>query len=105
MTAPPSNPGRTSMPTKPQDHLPANDEPFVFTRESGETIKVPGLNSLMTLGFSRKHRHLDPAEQVYILLEEKLDEDTLAQVDSLNRTETEEFMTAWQEHAGISVGE
>lgn len=90
---------------KPQDRLPGKGEKFTYTADDGTVISVPSLNSLMTFGFSRTHRHLSPDEQVYVVLEDNLDKDTLALVDALDRTETKAFVEGWQEHSGIEVGE
>lgn len=77
-----------------------------FTYTFGEnTVTLPSLNSLMTFGFSRTHRHLPPDEQVYILLEENCGEETLATLDLMDGDDTKAFVEGWQEHSGIDAGE
>lgn len=86
---------------KPTDH---KKKPQVGDYTYGE-ITIPSLNKLMTFGFSRTHRHLTAEEQIYTLLEDNVDEETLAKIDELDRSQTQEFIEGWQEHAGIDVGE
>lgn len=86
---------------KPSDH---KKKPQVGDYTYGD-ITIPSLNTLMTFGFSRKNRDLSAEEQIYKLLEDNLDVATLDKVDELDRTQTQEFIEGWQEHAGIDVGE
>jgi hypothetical protein len=94
-----------TAPKQPQDH---KSKAVVgdFTHSFGDhTVTIPSLSSLMTFGFSRTHRHLPPEEQVYLLIEENLDEGTIAALDTMDGTETKEFIEAWQEHSGVESGE
>ena len=94
-----------TAPRKPQDHKKQAQTGDFVHKFRGETITIPSLNSVMTFGFSRANRHLPADEQVFLLLEQNADEDTLAKLDLMDRTETQEFVEAWQEHSGIDTGE
>jgi hypothetical protein len=94
-----------STPRKPQDHKrKPQDGDFTFTFRE-HTVTIPSLNSLLTFGFKRTHRHLSIDEQIYLLLEQNADEDTLATLDLMRLDEEQEFVEQWQEHSGIDTGE
>jgi hypothetical protein len=90
---------------KPQDHKP-KAQTGDFTYEFGDhTVTIPPLSSLMTFGFSRKNRHLSPDDQMYLLIESNLPQETIAVLDEMDGEQTREFITQWQEHSGIDTGE
>lgn len=92
-----------TTPRNPQDHKQKLGD---FTHSfRDQTVTLPALNSLMTFGFTRTHRHLPVDEQVYLLIEGSADKDTLAALDTMDGAETKDFIEAWQEHSGIDTGE
>ena len=94
-----------TTPRKPQDRKPKAQTGDFTHSFRDQTITIPSLNSLMTFGFSRTHRHLAPDMQVYLLLEDNASDETIAVLDTMDRVETKAFIEGWQEHSGIDVGE
>lgn len=90
-------------PRQPQDRKPKVGD---FThRVRDHTVTLPALSSLLTFGFSRTHRHLPEEEQMYLLIEEHADEETLALLDTMDFDETLEFARAWRKHSDVDTGE
>ena len=94
----------TAPKKRPQDHLPGREDTFGWTVD-GETIELPPFKSLLTFGAARKLRHLDEADALFTVMEDKLSDDVLAKLDPMDADEMEKFFVAWQEHSGITMGE
>lgn len=86
----------------PQDHQSAT---YTHTFPSGESVTLPRFESVMTFGRARRLRKLDEADQLFTLVEDIADEDTLAVLDKMDTAQTEAFFTGWQEHSGVNLGE
>lgn len=80
-------------------------EKFHYEFEDGKKIILPKFDSIMTVGFARKNRSTDQAELGWMLLERAADEKTLDVIDEQSLKTFEKLMKAWQEDAGIAVGE
>ena len=80
-------------------------EKFHHEFEDGQKITLPKFDSIMTVGFARKNRKMDQAELGWMILEKAADEKTLEVIDTQSLKTFEGLMKAWQEDAGISVGE
>ena len=76
-------------------------EKFHYPTAGGEIV-VPHISKIKT-GLLRKYRKQDEMDMAFSILEELVDEGTLALIDDLERDELEKFMTKWQ--AGATVGE
>ena len=81
------------------------NETFTYETPKGDLIEAPHFEDAMTAGFVRKHRNDSVEEQMFALVEEALEDESLAAFDKLRPSEMEDFYTKWQEHAGISAGE
>ena len=81
------------------------DTLFNYEFEDGQEVTLPKFDSIMTVGFARKNRKLDQAELGWMILERAADEKALAVIDEQALSSFEGLMKAWQEDAGISVGE
>ena len=81
------------------------DLQFHYEFEDGQKITLPKFDSIMTVGFARKNRKLDQAELGWLILERAADEKTLEVIDDQSLKAFEGLMKAWQEDAGIAVGE
>jgi len=81
------------------------NENFVYTTPKGDEIVAPHFEDAMSAGFVRKHRNDKVEEQMFALVEEALNEESLEAFDKLRPSEMEDFYTKWQEHAGITAGE
>lgn len=77
---------------------------FTWTSPSGKQVTLPSLNTIPA-GVLRRHRKLDEVDFVFTILEDVLDEDGLAQLDSLGFGEINGLFEAWQKNAGATVGE
>lgn len=64
---------------------------FEWETDGGVKIKLPRIKS----GVLRKHRRRPEVDFVYSVMEEVLDEKTLAQTDELDDTELGEMFEAW----------
>lgn len=82
---------------------PGSDADFVYDYD-GETITLPSL-STVSAGFVRRTRKLSPADQLFTLIEEEADDDTLAVIDRMAGAEFTEFQKAWRKHSGVGLGE
>lgn len=69
---------------------------FTWTSDSGITINLP-YRGAITSGLLRRIRRLDGVDAMYTLMEEVLDEDTLAATDTLTLGEVNAMWEAWQE--------
>ena len=91
------------MTTTPQDHLkPAAERTHTFTH-NGESYTIPAISAL-PVGVTRKARKAkDEADQVFIMLEESMGEDSaaLAAVDTMTPEEFQTFLEGWTQGAGV----
>jgi len=87
---------------KPQDHLPAESEEFVFESSAG-VVRLPKFGAIK-FGVIRRMRKEDPSEQMFMLVEE-VAEDSLDVIDELPQSEIEDLFTRWQEDSGVDQGE
>ena len=73
---------------------------------NGQTISLPKFGNF-PFGVIRKIRKLEDEEQFYSLLElvTKDYPDPLDVIDSMYADDVAELVTAWQEDAGVSLGE
>lgn len=99
-----------TAPRKPQDRKPRAraakngvDEPFVFTHNGKEFSLPPG--STLNVGFARKIRHLSEGDQIFTILEELADEETMAAIDDMHSAEFAQFQKDWQAHSQVTPGE
>lgn len=79
-------------------------EQFHWKTDDGREVVLPRFNQL-PFGVVRKLRKEDEAEQLFGLVEQVADEDTLAIIDTLGMGDIETLFTAWQKAGGVSVGE
>lgn len=78
---------------------------FHYKMKDGQEIIAPRFSQI-PVGVTRKARRLDAAlDQVFYLIEECLDEESLALYDTLTMEEAGAFNKAWQEDAGVTAGE
>lgn len=91
------------MTTKTTKKSKANT--FTYTY-NGQTITLPKFGNF-PFGVIRKIRKLEDEEQVYSLLElvTKDYPKTLDIIDEMYADDVAELVTAWQEDAGVSLGE
>ena len=80
-------------------------EKFHYEFDDGQKITLPKFDSIVTVGFARKNRDKDQAELGWMILEKAADEKTLGVIDDQSLKTFEGLMKAWQEDAGVSVGE
>ena len=78
-------------------------EKFHYPTKHGEIV-LPRFSNLKT-GMMRKVRRMDPADQIFTILEELLSEEGLEIFDKMDGEEMEEFVGAWQANAGVILGE
>lgn len=78
-------------------------EQFHYTHK-GQEIVLPPLRSLKA-GLLRKVRRLSADDQLFTILEETVDDDTLAVIDDMDAEQLGEFFDGWQKHSGINLGE
>lgn len=88
---------------KPQDHKSPATEDFVFASSAGE-VRLPKFGAIK-FGVIRRMRKEDPAEQMFMLVEEVATEDVLTVIDDLPQKEIESLFTEWQEDSGVEQGE
>ena len=89
---------------QPQDHLAPEAVPFTYHSPAG-IITVPKFKKSLKSGLLRRIRNLDEQQQMYELLEAVCDEAALKVTDELDIEELQEFMLAWQQDSGVSLGE
>lgn len=76
-----------------------------FIREiDGVEVRLPSLGYLKP-GLIRKIRNLGDVNAMYTLLETVLDDKALAVLDDMDPDDYAEFIDAWREHSGVSLGE
>jgi hypothetical protein len=92
------------------------DAPRTFVFEKGGVkITAPYFEDVMTADFFRRYRKSSEVEQMFALVESALDEENLAEFGKLKVFRTprdgedavtmDEFYSAWQADAGITLGE
>lgn len=91
------------MTTKTTKKSKANTFTYTF---DGQTITLPKFGNF-PFGVIRKIRKLEEEEQFYSLLElvTKKDPKTLDIIDEMYADDVAELVTAWQEDAGVTLGE
>lgn len=77
-------------------------EKFHYSTPDGGEIVLPHVSKIKS-GLIRKYRKLEEMDMIYSIIEDLVDDDTLAKLDELEQGQLEDFMTKWQ--AGASVGE
>lgn len=92
-----------AAPKKPQDHKSPANEDFVFKSSAGE-VRLPKFGAIK-FGVIRRMRKEDPAEQMFMLVEEVSTEEVLTMIDDLPQSEIEDLFTKWQEDSGVDQGE
>lgn len=97
-----------AAPRKPQDRAEKtpkdrSGEPFEFDHD-GATYRLAPSNTL-TVGFARKIRKLHEADQFFTILEALADDDTLAAIDDMDKTEFTAFREAYFKFSGVTPGE
>lgn len=78
-----------------------------FTHKIGDTtVKLPSLTNL-PLGVVRRSRNVDDAERLFITFETLFADDSpeMKALDTLDQKGLQEFMLAWAEFSGVSLGE
>lgn len=78
---------------------------FTYEFADGGKVTLPRFDKVMTIGLARKARHHGESEIGWLLLEKAADDKALEVIDEQSMDQFQEFMTAWQEDSGISVGE
>ena len=91
------------MTTKNTQKSKANTFTYTF---DGKTITLPKFGNF-PFGVIRKIRKLAEEEQFYSLLElvTKDDPETLDVIDGMYADDVVDLVTAWQEDAGVTLGE
>lgn len=74
---------------------------YIFEHNK-KKIELPDFKDL-PIGLVRKSRKLPEEEQTWFILEELLDEKTLAHVDTMSVSQFQELMTGWTQ--GAQLGE
>lgn len=69
---------------------------FKFEHRGNEYQLAP--SSTLDVGFARRIRHLPEADQIFTVLEQLADEETLAAIDTMNHDEFLQFQWRWQRH-------
>lgn len=80
-----------------------SDTEFVY-EHNGEEIRLPHFKNL-PFGTIRRLRKADEAEQLFGLVEDVADDDTLAVIDAMGMADVEALFEAWQKASGVTVGE
>jgi len=80
-------------------------EKFHFTFDNGKKITLPKFDSVMTVGFARKNRHLEQDEIGWQVLEKAADDKALDVIDEMPLSAFQDLMKAWQEDSSVTVGE
>lgn len=81
-------------------------EKFHYQSKAGDKIVLPKFDQIPA-GVIRRTRNLPPEDQMFAVLEAFLgdESDELAAIDKLPTGELQEFVSAWQKDAGLTVGE
>lgn len=74
--------------------------------KKGTEIVLPPFDAIPT-GIIRRTRNLPGEQQMFAVLEAYLGDDSpeMSAIDAIETGELEPFVKAWQEHAGVSLGE
>lgn len=78
-------------------------EEFHYTH-NGQGFSLPYLGRVKA-GLLRKIRKLSADDQLFTLLEEMGNDEALAVIDEMDGEEFGEFLTAWHEASGVTMGE
>lgn len=78
-------------------------EQFHHSTPAGD-VTLPHFKNL-PFGVIRRLRKEDEAEQLFGLVEQVADAETLAILDQLEMADIEELFGAWQKASGVTVGE
>ncbi|MDO5050001.1 MAG: hypothetical protein Q4D87_08995 [Actinomycetaceae bacterium] len=76
---------------------------FKFETAAGDTIEVRKFSALPGRAF-RLVRRLDPADQMFTILEEYASEEAMELIDELPMDELNTFLKHWQSDSGVTVG-
>lgn len=79
-------------------------EQFHYTLEDGRQVALPHFRHI-PFGVIRKLRNEDESEQLFGLVEQVADDETLAVIDTLGMGEIEALFQAWQDASKVTVGE
>ena len=98
-----------TTPKQPQDHkkktaVEREHNDFVWERNGHRVVLPPAAK--IKAGVIRRASKLDgDVQQIFSVMEEIADPDSLAVMDDLTLDELGELFLAWQNHGGTSVGE
>ena len=81
-----------------------SDDMFRHKLEDGREIVLPHFKHV-PFGVVRKLRKENEAEQMFTLVEEVADADTLAIIDTLGMADIETLFSEWQEASKVTAGE
>lgn len=95
---------RTLQDHKPKKTQPDPSAPFAF-EHNGETFQLAAPEDVLTAGFTRQIRKLNQVDQLFTMIEALADEDALAAIDEMKKTEFERFQRDFFEHIGADLGE
>lgn len=84
--------------------MPEKTEKFEWTSPSGVEIALPAMNRIKS-GVIRRHRHEEPGDFMFSVLEEVSDEAMLAKADDLMPTEINDLFEAWQKSGQVTLPE
>lgn len=80
-------------------------EKFVYSvPDSKKKLTLPKFGEV-PFGIVRRGRHMPPEEQFYFMFEELLSERDLETLDSMTGDQVAALMDAWQDEAGVGLGE
>lgn len=82
----------------------SDDDKFHHKLEDGREIVLPHFKHV-PFGVVRKLRKENDAEQMFTLVEEVADDDTLAIIDTLGMEDIDQLFTEWQEASKVTAGE
>lgn len=85
-------------------HASKKSATFSWKAANGTTIVLPSMNALKGKAI-RKHRRREAMDFLFSLIEDHVDEETLAQIDELDRAELTDMFAAWQDEEGVTPGE
>ena len=83
--------------------MAAKSDVFEYTFD-GKKITLPLLSKLK-FGLIRKMRKESAEEQMFMLVEQLADDESLAVIDEMDSGQVAEFMEAWQEASDVDSGE
>lgn len=79
-------------------------EDFTFDGLDGKTYALPHASRVKS-GVYRKIRNAEGMDGVYLLVESIASEEALAALDEMDLEQLGAVLQAWQEHAGVGMGE